>query len=66
MYPFWRYSLFSILIVAVSIITLVTLLFKGGRRLKFSELDKQMKGKSSKEKKASYLIQSEESGEEED
>jgi hypothetical protein len=37
-------------LLAVSIITLIYLLIKGGNRIKFSELEKQMKNKDKKNK----------------
>lgn len=67
-YAFSRYSIFSFFLVGVSLITLVTLLWKGGRRLKFSELEKgakAKKGDKAKEKKKNHLI-NEESQDEED
>ena len=40
-----RYRVFSVALLAVSLITLVTLVIRGRRRLKFEELEKTM-GKS--------------------
>lgn len=40
---FTRYSVFSIALVGIALITLGTLLIRGGARLKFSELEKTMK-----------------------
>ena len=45
-----RYRVFSIALLAVSLITLLTLLIKGGRRLKFEELEKVMAGGKNKKR----------------
>ena len=41
---FTRFAVFPILILTVSLVTLIILLVSGGRRIKFSELEKQMGG----------------------
>jgi len=38
-----RYNVFSIATLTVSVLSLLTLLFRGGSRLKFSELEAAMK-----------------------
>ncbi|CDW87933.1 UNKNOWN [Stylonychia lemnae] len=43
-YVFSKYSIFSFFLMIVSIITFFTLVIRGGRRIKFSELEKNMKG----------------------
>jgi hypothetical protein len=42
---FTQYSVFSFALLGFSCITLITLLIRGGRRLKYSELEKSMNGK---------------------
>lgn len=49
-YVFWEYSIFSFFVMIVSVTTLITLILRGGRRLKFSELEKTMKKNSKKGK----------------
>ena len=43
-----KYAVFSIALVAVALLTLVTLLIRGGPRLKFVELEKLMKSSNKK------------------
>jgi hypothetical protein len=48
---FTKYQIFSALLLLVSLLTLGTLLIRGGRRLKFSELEKAMNGGDDGKKK---------------
>ena len=49
-YRFTQYSVFSFALLFFALITLLTLLIRGGRRLKFSEIEKAMAGKKGKKK----------------
>lgn len=49
---FTRYQVFSTALLLVSLLTLGTLLIRGGRRIKFSELEKAMSKEGGKGGKA--------------